>query len=55
MKPKQIIALIVGIFALLTGLTIWQLTGGTVAIQIGGEGNSIEVHHESHLSTHSSK
>lgn len=55
MKPKSIITLIVAIFTVLAGLTIWQWVGGNVAIQIGGEGNKIEQHLAPQVSTKSSK
>lgn len=42
MKVKTVIALIVGILTLLAGLTIWQWSGGNIAIQVGGTQNKIE-------------
>jgi hypothetical protein len=55
MKIKSIIALIVGIFTLLAGLTIWQWSGSNIAIQVGGSGNTIEQKLEPHLSSQSKK
>jgi hypothetical protein len=40
---------------LLAGLTIWQWSGGNIAIQVGGSQNHIEQKTDTHLTTQTKK
>lgn len=55
MKIKTLVALVVGVVTLVAGLTIWQWSGGNIAIQVGGTQNNIEQKTETHLSTQTNK
>lgn len=55
MKVKTLVMLVVGVFSLLAGLTIWQWSGGNIAIQVGGTQNNIEQKTETHLTNQTNK
>lgn len=55
MKIRTLVTLIAGAVSVLAGLTIWQWSGGNIAISVGGTQNHIEQKTETHLTKQTNK